>query len=136
LRNAHQVAQETVREIRQLSHQLPSGIRIEVNIDNAVDSLSTEQQLHVYRIVQEALGNAANHSEARNIEVSIRHHPDLLQIQIRDDGVGLPTETGGHGLGLESIRHRVALMSGKVLFQRISPHGLEILIQLPLESPA
>ena len=157
LRDAHRMAQETVREIRNVSHQLhphildqlglkaaiesvaerlrqPSGIRIDVDIDEAVARLSPEQQLHMYRIVQEALGNAIRHSQAQHIGISIRYRPHSLELQIHDDGLGLPEQNDGHGLGLESIRHRVALLSGEVLFQLNEPRGLKILVRLPLDN--
>jgi signal transduction histidine kinase len=157
LDNEHQVAQETVREIRNLSHQLhpyildqlglkaaiesvsermqqQSGIVIRLDIDDEISLLQPEQQLHVYRIIQEALSNAVRHSKAQTIDLSLKHSGQLVQLNISDNGVGLLKQSGGRGLGLESIRHRVELLSGDISFNRNTPQGLQIAIQFPAQA--
>ncbi len=154
LADAHRAAHESVQEIRNLSHQLhpylldqlglkaaiesvaerieqQSEIRLSLDIDEAVENLSVQQQLHVFRIIQEALHNAQRHARAQTINLSIKTSRQGFELTINDDGTGLPEQSHRSGLGLESIRQRVELMNGKVDFNSRPTHGLEILIQIP-----
>ena len=69
--------------------------------------------LSAYRIVQEGLTNVLKHADASHAEVLVRHCPDALQLEIRDDGRG-PAGDDGLGHGLVGIRERVKLYGGEM----------------------
>ena len=69
--------------------------------------------LSAYRIVQEGLTNVLKHADASHAEVLVRHCPDALQLEIRDDGRG-PAGGDGLGHGLVGIRERVKLYGGEM----------------------
>ena len=69
--------------------------------------------LSAYRIVQEGLTNVLKHADASHAEVVVRHCPDALQLEIRDDGRG-PAGGDGLGHGLVGIRERVKLYGGEM----------------------
>ncbi|MGH3360362.1 MAG: sensor histidine kinase, partial [Nocardioidaceae bacterium] len=60
-----------------------------------------------YRIVQEALTNVTRHAEAASASVQLAYGPDVLTVQIDDDGVGTPDADPVPGLGLIGMRERV-----------------------------
>jgi PAS domain S-box-containing protein len=106
-----------------------------VDIPSAVqDSIS----LCLFRVLQEALHNAAKHSGASNLEVYLRGYSSEIQLTIRDRGVGFdPDEVmKKNGLGLISIRERVGLVGGT--FSILSkPHsGTEISVRVPISIDA
>ena len=47
-------------------------------------------ELHLYRIAQEALSNAAKHSAARNVTIVLHHGEHTMRLTVADDGQGLP----------------------------------------------
>ncbi len=74
--------------------------------------LTEQEQIVVYRIVQEAMSNVAQHAEARNVEVTISRGPNHEpMVTIRDDGRGIP-ERPEEGLGLIGMRERARLVGG------------------------
>jgi PAS domain S-box-containing protein len=106
-----------------------------VDIPSAVpDSIS----LCLFRVLQEALHNAAKHSGASHLEVYLRGLSSEIQLTIRDRGVGFdPDEVKKrNGLGLISIRERVGLVGGTFsIFSK--PHsGTEITVRVPISIDA
>jgi PAS domain S-box-containing protein len=90
--------------------------------------------LCLFRVLQEALHNAAKHSGASHLEVYLRGLSSEIHLTIRDQGVGFdPDEVmKRNGLGLISIRERVSLVGGT--FSILSkPHsGTEISVRVPI----
>ncbi len=87
----------------------------------------------IYRIVQEALSNARQHSQSTRIVVSIVQRGDRLRIEIRDEGVGFdPQNVSENRFGLEGIRERARLMGGKCSIRSKPGGGTAVIVQLPL----
>jgi PAS domain S-box-containing protein len=77
---------------------------------------------HLYRIAQEAVHNALKHSRATRIELELVPQPDGVELRVRDNGVGFPTHSHSHGLGLHTMEQRARLVGGQLLM-RNQPHG-------------
>jgi signal transduction histidine kinase len=102
---------------------------------NVPATLSTELGLSLYRIVQEALHNAAKHSQARTVAVELRAGADGLTLTIVDDGVGFDIEADAtRGMGLISVRERVEAVDGTFGIRSHPGQGtaLEVRVPLPL----
>ncbi|MEO6028562.1 MAG: PAS domain-containing sensor histidine kinase [Candidatus Binatia bacterium] len=97
------------------------------------EPLDSEQELHLYRIVQETLGNVAHHARAREVTVRLARRGQSTVLVIRDDGVGFdPATAGSRGLGLLTMRERAAIL-GAVLTIRSRPRrGTEVRVILPI----
>ena len=65
-----------------------TGMQVEVDADNLPDELPDEHRTCVYRIVQEALNNAARHAGATSVKVAVRLEPGALAMEISDNGRG------------------------------------------------
>jgi len=107
--------------LRSLSQEFEGTYRdITTTCTVAIDDVEIPEDLKItiYRISQEALTNAAKHSEATNADLSLIHHNGEIQLTIRDDGYGFDTaegirpETNGHGIGLASMKERCELSGG------------------------
>jgi two-component system CheB/CheR fusion protein len=89
--------------------------------------------LCVYRVVQEALGNAGKHSGAKRAEVSISGNKNALRVAIRDDGHGFDLDDArGKGLGLISMEERVRHLGGTFLISPTPGNGTRIEVRIPL----
>ncbi len=88
----------------------------------------------IYRVAQEALANVARHSHARRADVSLVYNDDSLQLSVSDDGCGFDTNPKSQGMGLRSIRERVASIRGTVQIQSAPGQGTRLLVQVPTKA--
>ena len=92
---------------------------VEMEIDRDV-TLGPDEEIEVFRIVQEGLANVRKHAGARNAIVSIVQRNGRRVVVVSDDGTGLVTDESGAGQGLKNMRSRAASIEG-VLSLRSSP---------------
>ena len=143
-------------DIRQLSHDLhppvlqeaglPSavqtyceefstttGIPVACEADEDVSTLSRGAALALFRIVQEALGNAAKHAHAKRITVRLTRSDGMVSLVIADDGAGFdPTRLGtSGGLGLIMMRERASQLNGTFAFESAPGRGTTITVVIP-----
>jgi len=88
-----------------------------------------------FRIVQEALSNAALHARARHVEVTLTAQDVALEVTIRDDGVGFNVELLRTGLGLVGMGERAELAGGCLDIQSAPGAGTTLRARFPLPSP-
>ncbi len=132
---------DTVRaHARQLAERHRLALRL--NTVRIEGWLTPEQELHVYRIVQEALANTAHHARAESVTIDISRlidatqNTDQLVVVVRDDGVGFdPGGTEGHGVGLATMRERAMLIHGSLSVESEPTRGTEIRLAIPLAPP-
>ena len=84
-----------------------------------------------YYVVAEALANAAKHSHAGNVEVSIEEDGGRLRVTVADDGIGGTNPLGGSGL--VGLRDRVAAVGGSISVSSPKGRGTMIAAELPCE---
>ncbi|MDE3011797.1 MAG: sensor histidine kinase, partial [Pseudomonadota bacterium] len=89
-----------------------------------------------FRIVQEALTNAARHSRAGLVEVHVRReratHGTQLAVDVSDDGIGIDPAAVHHGLGLISMDERASALGGTVRWRSAPGDGFAVHAILPL----
>jgi signal transduction histidine kinase len=100
-----------------------SPIPVEIS-DPPAERYSDDVEAAVYFVVSEALANAAKHSGAKRIDVSVRREGGTLLVDVRDDGLGGATATNGSGL--VGMTDRVAILGGVV--NVASPRGAGTLV--------
>ena len=91
----------------------------------------------LYRIFQEALSNVEKHARARHVAVRLTRQRSLVELVIKDDGIGFdpdppPILTAKEGLGLLSMRERVAYVGGTLKVKSLRRAGTEIEVRIPL----
>ena len=117
------------------------GIAWTIAADDAVDAADETTAVTLYRIVQEALTNAARHAGAGTVAVRIRlHHAangtvaaDAIELEVNDDGRGLPPATR-FGFGLLGMGERVRRLHGSWSVRGTPGRGTCIAIVLPRHS--
>jgi PAS domain S-box-containing protein len=87
---------------------------------------------HLYRIAQEAVGNAIKHGKATRIDIELRRNGNRLILGIRDNGLGLPQKTRSKkGMGLHLMQYRAAMVSGSMVVQRQPDGGTAVVCSVP-----
>ena len=115
------------------------GERHEMQIDFRQDvrsPLPREIGLCLFRVLQEALQNAAKHSGVKRIEVELTEDSGEIHLIVRDLGRGFDMETAkqDRGLGLTSMQERVRLVNGTIAIHSKSMRGTTIRVRVPLLS--
>lgn len=148
------ISQQALREMRQLVHELRpvaleqegligalhqrlqvvekrAGIDARIIADDLVD-LPVEVESALYRIALEALNNALKHAAPTSVQVRIQTSGDTITLEIVDDGCGFDPEqtlTDG-GIGLNSIRERVAQLDGVLAIDTTPGGGTTVRVTL------
>jgi PAS domain S-box-containing protein len=90
---------------------------------------------HLYRIAQEAVSNAVRHGKARRITIALQRGADRIQLEIRDDGSGLPRDLSrAKGMGLRIMQYRAGMIGGSLRVQEAPKGGTSVtcLLQQPI----
>jgi signal transduction histidine kinase len=111
-----------------------TGARVEAQVDD-LGTLPPELEITVYRVVQEALTNAARHAGARTLEVRVRRDEGQVRLRVRDDGHGFDPQHPTPGFGLVGIRDRVALAGGRLELTSAPGAGTDLRAFLPVPAP-
>jgi signal transduction histidine kinase len=113
-----------------------TSLTVRTELDSNLGSgLAAGSDIHVYRIVQEALQNVWKHSRAKTVRVSGSQTSVRLVVQVTDDGVGvLPGSDSEASLGMSGMRERAALLGGSFDWKS-SSDGVVVTLEVPLESP-
>ena len=81
-------------------------------------------------ILKEGLSNISAHSQATRAWITLREHPAMYQLIIRDNGIGADSaDLANHGIGLNNMEERVAALNGSIHIQ--AENGFRIFITLP-----
>jgi signal transduction histidine kinase len=97
----------------------------------------TDTAVHLYRIAQEAVGNAVKHGEAKNILIELNVSKRGKLLRITDDGTGLRTaSTSGKGMGLRIMAYRSELIGAKFDIRGRGTGGTVLTCLLPAEEAA
>lgn len=153
-----QIVDETISEIRVMSNALmPSTIEdfgvgaalrnfcdninrmfegsivFEDLLKQSESKITKNQEVHVFRIVQELVNNTLKHANAKNIRITLSEFDDFISLFYFDDGSGFNIESVTLGSGIINIRERVEICNGKI--QINSKHESTTFdIELPIEN--
>ncbi|MDX1405082.1 MAG: sensor histidine kinase [Woeseiaceae bacterium] len=120
-------------EVDRLSRQ--AGRRIETRFEQLEVHPPGDRALHLYRIAQQALTNAVQHSDASEIVVSLTPDRDSLRLEVRDDGKGFDIRDLQHanGIGVSSMRERARLAGGTLHLHSDPGKGTIVSVRVPLQ---
>jgi signal transduction histidine kinase len=108
-----------------------AGLPVRLHVAGTPVAVPPALDLSAYRIVQEGLTNALKHAHASAADVTVRYATDELEIEVRDDGVGVAGGNGA-GYGLVGIRERVRIYGGEMTAGAAEGGGFALRARLPL----
>jgi len=123
-----------LRAVQSMVGEFTGRTRISVSFDHSgsFDELPAETSMAAYRVVQEALTNAARHGEPRHVTVTIHGgKAPRLRAEIRDDGRGFDTANVPMSLGLLSMRQRARAVGGTLVILSSPGHGTQVIFEVP-----
>jgi PAS domain S-box-containing protein len=95
-------------------------------------SLTTQQEVALYFIAQEALNNILRHAQAKSIEIKLLQGPRNVNLEIVDDGHGFdPKKVEPGGMGLRNMKERTLQINGKFKLVSNPDQGTRINVSVP-----
>ena len=109
------------------------GLEVDFSSSGVPKSLPQEISLCLYRVLQEALHNAAKHSGVKHFDVRLGMNLEEIYLTVSDLGVGFQSESPveGQGLGLISMRERLKLVNGQLAIESQPKCGTTIHARVP-----
>lgn len=117
-----------------------TGIRIELKAFSEIEELNSAKRTVLFRVVQAALANVAQHSKATRVEITIQKHSKFVCMKIHDNGKSfdvervLMTKMNEH-LGLIGMRERVEMVGGSYEITSFPSHGTTVRVEVPTPMP-
>lgn len=110
------------------------GNEVNVTLTGNERRLESYLEVMVFRAIQELLGNAARHSQATQIKLSVDLADDLIRVAIEDNGKGFDIESAQEkqNLGLNLIRERTEMLGGTFEIDTATGKGARISFSLPI----
>jgi signal transduction histidine kinase len=146
---------EAIQDLRSLSKTLHSDYYLELGLNAAIRNelalietsadikcnfhiidfpdeweYTAEQEIILFRCVQEAIANSVKHSQATEINVEIIEDEIQYKLLISDDGVGMDLNSTKFGLGITNMKQRLALIHGNFIIKSATNQGTHIVLIL------
>lgn len=99
-----------------------TGQKVDIDPKNAII---------IYRILQEFFSNAIKHAKAKNLIVTLNYGPEILHIEISDDGVGFSSEEIQKSSGLINMESRAKLVGAKFMLNSVPEKGTKMILEYP-----
>ena len=114
------------------------GIGYSIDIPEGDLGLSSEQEIGVFRIIQEGIRNVVRHSRARTIRLQFQRTEDAGVFVLEDDGVGASAEAlkQGPSLGILGMQERAIRMGARFEFADHIGEGASITLHIPAAQPS
>lgn len=111
------------------------GIQVHFKVEEEGGRMPAAIETALYRIVQEALTNAAKYSQTDVIDVQLKHSTTSAELQVKDYGRGFViTSELRQGVGLYSMEERVKILGGSFDIQSMPDEGTTIQVQISIDN--
>jgi two-component system sensor histidine kinase UhpB len=122
-----------LRQLAARFHNMRSTT-VRLRLPARLPELSKQAEEVIYRVAQECLNNAARHSGAANVNLSLRLADRTVRLSISDDGVGFARAAGdkSQSFGMAGMRDRAALVRGKLSIRSAPGKGTAVVLEVPL----
>lgn len=113
--------------------QTRAHIPVEFETLGEGEQVDAQDEIHLFRVMQEAFNNIERHSRATNAEVIWHFHPGYLEITVTDNGIGMWNfgPTPARSLGIQGMHERVELLGGTIVFESRPGFGTRIILTVP-----
>ncbi|WP_136681054.1 sensor histidine kinase [Neptunomonas sp. XY-337] len=112
--------------------QTYSHLQVDMMVDEPLPLFDDETNTHIYRVVQEALNNVAQHAKATHVRVRLSAVDGQLSLLVEDNGNASPPSRNKTGLGLRSMSERARCMEGELQFEQRQGQGTRLSLTVPI----
>ncbi len=113
-----------------------SGVPVIVDVTGTVVPLDADREIAALRAAQEGLVNVGKHAHATKVGLTLTYLENELLIDVRDDGIGFSPHHvagsgGGHAVGLDTMRERLARAGGDLQIESEPGEGTALVARVP-----
>ncbi|MCW5619450.1 MAG: histidine kinase, partial [Nitrosomonas sp.] len=96
--------------------------------------LTKDKETSIFRILQEALINIAQHAAATLVEIHLTETHDAFYFKIKDNGKGISKsqQTDHRSFGIMGMRERAQQLGGKLIIEGASSKGTVVIVKIPI----
>ncbi len=107
---------------------------LKYTLEYSEETLPPEEELHIFRMVQELFNNTIKYAEAHLVTILLRTTSEALIFNYRDDGKGFALQEGStkKGLGLSGLQQRADLLNASVTMSAAEGQGFSLELHKPL----
>jgi signal transduction histidine kinase len=112
-----------------------AGVPVELTFPTSLlppDLIEPKRQLDAFRVVQEAVGNAARHGRASRVFIDASLDGATIRLAVRDDGIGFDRSTTPVGLGLAGMQERATILAGELNVTSDPGNGTTVELVMPI----
>lgn len=114
---------------RQMANQ--HHLNIQLQLGKIPSSMPEAVALCFYRVAQEALNNAVEHSHSKRVDVQLDDGDGRVRLRVRDFGIGFDPSTSMGGLGLATMEERLRMIGGTLSIKSLPRSGTELTAEAP-----
>lgn len=109
-------------------------LHVHLEHHNFTQRLANDQEITVYRMLQELVNNALKHASAKNIIIQLSRHDNNINIVVEDDGNGFDVSSlkSATGAGYANLQHRINYLKGTMDVKSDIGKGTSVLIEFPV----
>ena len=124
---------KSVESLIELNRQMTPERRITLVVHEGFPKeMESDTTVELVRVLQEALANTRNHSDARQVEVALEKRGRVLRARVTDNGCGFDPTIDPSGVGLSGMRERVEAFGGQLEVTSSKGQGTLVYVRLPL----
>ncbi len=123
---------ESLRELARVTSS-SCGLACKTEIDESVAFNDVAVEMHLYRIVQEAVNNAVRHADARQIEIVVSEVNGMQQVAVCDDGVWKEPLDTIDGIGMKTMQYRASVIGGQLKVGSMGAGGTKVTCRMELD---
>jgi signal transduction histidine kinase len=130
----HQLDQLGITEaLRSMIQNVTATTDMKADIDfDSIDGLFTrDNEIAIFRIVQEAMNNIHKHAAATHVDIRMRNTDDSIAMTIHDNGVGFDVNAALTGFGIQGMGERVRILGGRMTIDSRKGEGSTITLTIP-----
>lgn len=121
--------------IQTMIERINAGKNVAVEYVQTVDlPLRNDEQIILFRIVQEAIQNAIKHASPGHMRIAVEQEEKNYLITVSDDGKGFDVQAVTQNMGLTNMQQRTKLLMGSIHYNSVVGKGTTVSIRLPLKS--
>jgi signal transduction histidine kinase len=116
-----------------------SGVTVTCAAPPSLRSIEAACASTLYRVAQEAVGNAVRHARAKRVSIGLSERDGAVELEVADDGIGFNAgemEAQRPGMGLFTMRERAALVGGRLTILSVPGAGTRVLVTVPVTAAA
>lgn len=120
--------------IQTMIERINAGRNVEVDYRQTTElPLRSDEQIILFRIVQEAIQNAIKHAAPTHMRIAVEQEEINYLITVSDNGKGFDVGSASQSMGLANMRHRTELLQGTIQFNSVMNTGTTVAIRLPVK---